>query len=115
MITAFTGSITKILVDGKQVYPGDQKAELPAGKTFTVGVHYTMTAAGDLAWNDYWTVGVTCKIGSQFGWDPTSHRGSGQKTGTPEIGNLKAPSGKATLGIRLFGIDAINPSAPPAY
>jgi len=109
-ITSFSGSITKIVINDTQVYPGAGSIELIPDTVMTIKVSYSVTPAGDIAANDYWTVGVTAKLDTQFGWDPTRHLGGGTKTGTPEIGNLKAAAG--TLDIKLYAIDAINPAAP---
>lgn len=113
MITSFTGSMVKVLINGKQVFPGEKKIELVPGKTMTIQIHYQVTPYGDIGVMDYWTTGVTAKLGSQFGWDPTVHRGEGMKEGSPEIGNIKAPSARSSLYLKLYAIDAVNPSAPP--
>ena len=112
MITAFTGAITKVLINSTQVFPGTQKISLEAGKIMTIEVAYKVTPLGDIGLLDYWTSGITAVLGTQFGWDPTSHRSGGEKVGASQIGNLKAPSAKSTLVIKLYSIDAVNPSAP---
>ena len=112
-ITGFSGSITGIWINGIQVYPTPGSIELEPNKTMTIKIAYSVTPSGDIAWNDSWTVGVTAKMGSQFGWDSTQHTGSGTKTATPEIGNLKSPTTDSTLVIKLYAIDATKPTAPP--
>ena len=112
LITGFTGTITKVSINGLQVYPGNGSIELEPDKIMTIKVHYSVTPSGDVAWNDAWTVGVTAKMGNQFGWDPTRHSGSGTKTGAPEIGNLRSPATDSTLAIKLYAIDDTNPPAP---
>ena len=112
-ITGFTGSITKIVINDTQVYPGTGAIKLEAGKPMTINVSWTVTPSGDIAWNDIWTVGVTAKMGTQFGWDPTEDVGSAAATGTAGIDNLKSPTTDSTLVIKLYAIDATKPTAPP--
>ena len=111
-ISGFSGSIEKVLINGSQVYPNGGSIELEPGKTMTIKVTFTVTPSGDIAWNDVWTVGVTAKMGNQFGWDPTAAKGSNPKKDTIEIGNLKSPTKDSTLTIKLYAIDATNPDAP---
>ena len=112
MISSFTGTITKVQINGVQVYPGTQKMELEPNKAMTIQADYRVTPYGEIGLLDYWTAAITAKIGGQFGWDKTSHRGSGEKTASPQIGNLKSPASASTLTIKLWAIDAVNPSAP---
>lgn len=112
-ISGFTGSISKIVIDDTQVYPGSQAIEIVADKTFNIKVTCSVTPLGDIAWNDVWTVGVTAKMGTQFGWDPTHPTGGGTNTGTRSIGNLKGPTSDSMLDIKLYAIDDANPPAPP--
>ena len=111
-ISSFYGKISKVNINGVTVYPGTQKITLDVGKQLTIYFEYEAQGygAGVLDW---WTAGVTAKLGTQFGWNPTVHRGGDLKMGTPEIGNIKVPSGGGTLALKLYAIDATNPSAPP--
>lgn len=112
MISSFTGTITKVQINGIQVFPGTQKITLEPGRTMVIQVDCQITPYGDIGVLDYWTSAVTAKLETQFGWDMTTHRGSGLKTATPQIGNLKSPTAPSTLVIKLYAIDAVNPTAP---
>ena len=110
LITGFTGSITKIVINSTQVYTGSQAIELEAGKTFVIKTSWKVTPSGDIASTDRWNVGVTAKMGTQSGGNTTWAYGSGEKTGTSEIGDLEGPTSDSTLNIKLYAID--KPTAP---
>jgi hypothetical protein len=110
-VTSITCTVDRIVINNIEVPVSGGTIELEPDKAMTIKVHYTASAPG-AGYLDSWHIGITAKMGSQFGWDPTRHTGSGPISIEVSIGNLKAPSTSQTLVIKWYGI-AGSYSAPP--
>ena len=111
-VSSIAATVSKVVINGTQVYPGGASIELEPNKTMTIKVTYIASAPGAGIF-DTWHTGVVCTMGSQSGWDPTLHTGSGPITNTAEIGNLKSPTTNQTLFINIWGIAGGYSVAPP--
>ena len=111
-VSSITATVTKVVINNVQVYPGGGSIELEPNKTMTIKVTYTASAPG-AGILDSWYIGIVCTMGSQVGWDPTRHTGSGPVTNTAEIGNLTSPTTNQTLNINGYGIVGSYSVAPP--
>lgn len=113
MIDSFIGKPTKILVNGRQVYPGSMSTKVQPGELMVVQIEYQVTPIGNIGVLDYWTVGVTVSCGGMRGWNSTMQRGPGVKTGMLQVGDLRAPTSQSPISCTIWAIDEVNPTEPP--
>jgi len=101
-VGSITCTVSKIVINSTQIPLSGGTIELEPGQNMTIKVTYSAAAPGASVW-DTWHIGITCRMGNQFGWDPTLHTGKGPIGSTAEIGNLKVPSSPETLSIKWYG------------
>lgn len=111
-VSSITCVINKIVINSTQIPLSGGQIQLTPGKTMTIKVYYTASAPG-AGLLDSWHIGISARMGSQFGYDTTRHTGSGPISGSPEIGNLKGPSSNETLVIKWSGIAGSYSTPPP--
>lgn len=111
-VTSIQCRVNRIVINNIEIPVAGGEIELEPEKIMTIKVHYTAEAPG-AGYFDSWYIGVTCRMGTQFGWDPTRHTGSGPITTEVSIGNLRAPSSDQTLVIKWYGIAGSYSEPPP--
>jgi hypothetical protein len=112
VVSGITCTMTKIVINSTQVYPGAGQITVEPGKIMTIKFSFTASAPG-AGLVDSWHIGISCRMGDQYGQDSTIEWGPGPVNGNPEIGNLKGPITDQTLVIKWFGCAGSPPGLPP--
>jgi hypothetical protein len=101
-ITSIVCQPLEVKINSQNVPLSGGSIELEEGKNFDLAVRYKCQALGSVGYLDSYYIGVTARMGSQKGWDPTRHTGGGEITNQIAIGNLQGPSSSQTLQIKIF-------------